>query len=95
MHRNVFAVIVTIATTSVCRLEAQQSVLPARPSDVHVRIDGAEEVGFLDAIKAEKANWAVNLAAPNGHYEVSWSVEVAAQPALMLQRVLVLRKLVL
>ena len=85
MDRIFLSGIVIIVSVSVCRVEAQQSVLPAEPLDVRVRIDGAEEVTFSDAIQAEEANWTVNLAAPTGHYEVSWSVEVEAAAALMLQ----------
>lgn len=85
MDRIFLSGIVIIVSVSVCRVEAQQSVLPPEPLDVRVRIDGAEEVTFSDAIQAEEANWTVNLAAPTGHYKVSWSVEVEAAAALMLQ----------
>ncbi len=85
VHRAFFAAIVTIAGSGVCRLEAQQSVLPAEPSDVRVRIDGAREVAFADAFDVEAALWQVKQEAPTGRYAVSWSVEVAAAAALRLK----------
>ncbi len=83
MSRTVLAAIVLIA--GACRLDAQQSVLPLDPSDARVRIDGATEMAFADAIETEAAKWVVNLEAPPGEYQVSWSVDVTAEAALRLK----------